>query len=81
MREGRQKRINAVQFQLYHIARDYLMNQLDKSFSVPEYLQQNSQRWVGLFLGQKKIQAIFLDFHARLDQLFKTELKANRQQL
>jgi hypothetical protein len=48
---------------------------------VPEFLADNSRRWVHQFLGQKTLQSVFLDFHARLDQLFKTECKVNRTQV
>lgn len=34
-----------------------------------------------MFLSQKRVQSIFLDFHAKLEQIFKTEVKANKKQL
>ena len=34
-----------------------------------------------MFLEQKNVQSVFLDFHAKLDQLVKAEMKQNREQL
>ena len=34
-----------------------------------------------MFLETKNVQSVFLDFHAKLEQLVKAEMKQNRDQL
>ena len=78
MSQSRQKRVNQVQVQLYNIAKTYVVSQVDKEFHVPEFLAYNAEKWSAMFLSQKNIQSLFLDFHARLEQLLKAEMHQNR---
>lgn len=53
--------------QLFEIARDYISSEVTKTFFVPPFLKSNSERWTQLFLNEKRVQSIFLEFHARID--------------
>ena len=65
-REKRQHKIEDVQRELFQVAKQHLCTSISDQFYVPPYLSHNTERWVNLFLRQKHIQGVFLDFHARL---------------
>ena len=58
---------------MYEIARDFICNEVTKEFYVPPFLKFNSDRWTQLFLNEKRVQSVFLEFNARLEQLMKME--------
>ncbi|CDW83144.1 UNKNOWN [Stylonychia lemnae] len=76
-----QETIDQLQDELYKLSKNYICTQLDSKFFVPQYLDHNKLLWANMFLGQKQIQGIFLDFHLKLQEALKLEMNMNKQQL